>query len=190
MSSIFNCCSDEEEDLKAVDCIANLTLPVPPGTQAGTRYIVTNTSGMVHPTWINLPAGLGENDIIEKDYQNLNWKLRLDISEQPFDGGGIILYVDCRCHNYWYDSCNSEWKEISACSFWGDIEPENFCVDFDFRTTFTLNSISERPDKSVLTVNGIDYVYGQNYTISGTTLTWLDDPFHLECGDLIEIRYC
>ena len=190
---VFGCKKAKVEDPntpECVACIANLTLPVPPGTGPGTRYIVTNTSGMIHPTWINLPAGLSDNDIIEKDSQNLNWLLALDISEEPCDGGGIIVYVECKCHNYWYDECNGCWKEISACSFWGDLLDKEFCVTTNGQTQFQLDKIAEHPDKSLVVVNGVDYQYGVHYIISGTILTWLDVPFTLDTCDKLTIKYC
>ena len=198
MASIFDscntlCCDEKEEDQntpECVDCIANLTLPVPPGTQAGTRYIVTNTSGMVHPTWINLPAGLGENDIIEKDYQNLNWLLALDVSEEPCEGGGIIVYVDCRCYNYWYDECRGCWKEMSTCGFGGFDTTDELCADTTGQTQFTLSKIANNPHLSNFAVNGLKQIYGQTYTIAGTTLTWLGTAYELGPEDCLEITYC
>ena len=190
--SVFGCKTPKPDNdhLEKVDCFVNLQLPVPPTTTAGTRYIVTGLSGIIHPTWINLPSGLEENDIIEKDFQNLNWLLATDISEEPCGGGGLIVYVECKCYNYWFNECEQKWCEISPCAFWGELELDEFCPTVAGQTGFTLGAIAQAPEKSILTVNGVDYVYGTNYTISGTALTWLNDPFELDPCDLVQIRYC
>lgn len=184
--SIFKCKS-KDDSLAPVDCIANLGLPVPPGVVAGTRFIVTGLGGVIHPTWINLPAGLSNGDIIQKDCQNLNWLLAEDLSKCHDGGGGLIVWVICKCLNYWYDPCDNEWKPVSSC---GDIEVEALCATADGQTMFPLLKTPKFFDKTILTINGVDYVYGENYIITGSLLTWLNDPFEIEICDVIEVRYC
>lgn len=192
MTSIFDCspCDDKEDQVQGVDCIANLTLPVPPTTISGTRYIVKNVSGSIHPTWINLPAGLQEGDIIERDFQNLNWILDVDVSTCPFEGGGLIIWVECECINYWYDACIKEWKPISTCGFGGYELNQDLCIDFDGQVNFTLDKIVENLDRTIVKVNGQVQTYGRDYTFSGSTLIWLNNSYELETNDCLSILYC
>jgi hypothetical protein len=41
----------------------------------------------------------------------------------------------------------------------------------------------------IVAINGIVYVEGTNYTIVGTTLTWLDTPFTLDSADTLWAEY-
>jgi len=42
---------------------------------------------------------------------------------------------------------------------------------------------------SALFVNGVEYDIGVDYTLVGTTLTWLDTLFTLGVGDKVTIKY-
>lgn len=42
---------------------------------------------------------------------------------------------------------------------------------------------------ALLTVNGIEYDRGADYTVAGTTLTWLDNEFTLDAGDKLIFKY-
>jgi hypothetical protein len=57
------------------------------------------------------------------------------------------------------------------------------------QTVFTLSSSFAPGGLSILFVNGIGYAEGTEYTISGTTLTWLDVPFILDAGDRVVIKF-
>lgn len=107
-SPIFGC---KESDLKfhpnPVSCIADLSLPPTSPIVANVRYLVTNTSSS-DLAWGILPNGLEENDIIERDFQNLNWILKTDVSEV---GAGILIYVTCEGYYYWYNG--TSWIEIN-----------------------------------------------------------------------------
>ena len=54
--------------------------------------------------------------------------------------------------------------------------------------SFVLPSVATDTDSYVLTVNGIEYVRNTDFTISGTTLTWLN-TFVLKLGDRVMITY-
>jgi len=56
------------------------------------------------------------------------------------------------------------------------------------QTVFTLPSVAADAATYELTVNGVEYVRGTDYTVSGTTLTWLN-PFALILGDRVAIAY-
>jgi hypothetical protein len=54
--------------------------------------------------------------------------------------------------------------------------------------SFTLPSVATDPDTYSLTVNGIEYVRGTDFTVSGTALTWLN-TFVLVSGDRLMVAY-
>lgn len=187
--SIFNCKEGTGGDLDCkhpdpVDCFADLSLPLPVGVVAGTRFIAINVS-TPHATWINLPAGLQEGDIIEKDFQNLLWLLKTDVSEC---GKGVLVHVDCKCFYYWWNGF--EWVEISPCNFGGYLYNEDICVTSNGQTMFTLNNISQNPERTILKVNGVVVNYPAEYSIGGTTLTWNNLGYSLETTDCLQILYC
>lgn len=57
------------------------------------------------------------------------------------------------------------------------------------QTTFTLTTAYLASGLSVLIVNGIVYAQGTDYTIAGTTLTWLNTPFTLAGGESVVVKY-
>jgi hypothetical protein len=57
------------------------------------------------------------------------------------------------------------------------------------QTSFTLPSISADADSYTLSVNGVEYVRTMDYTVSGTALTWLNNPFALIAGDRVMVAY-
>jgi hypothetical protein len=57
------------------------------------------------------------------------------------------------------------------------------------QTVFTLSDTPASLATFSMYVNGIIYDDVTDYTISGTTLTWLDTGFVLEAGDKILARY-
>lgn len=56
------------------------------------------------------------------------------------------------------------------------------------QTAFTLTSTPTYPTKGILTLNGQEKIYGTDYTVSGTSLTWLDNPV-LITGDKLNYYY-
>ena len=56
------------------------------------------------------------------------------------------------------------------------------------QTVFTL-AVSLAGSYSRLFINGMAYSIAVDYTLSGTTLTWLDTDFPLEEGDVVEISH-
>lgn len=57
------------------------------------------------------------------------------------------------------------------------------------QTVFTMSGSPTPTIQPILTVNGVEYEKGVNYTISGSTLTWLDTPFTLDASDDLRIYY-
>lgn len=108
-SSIFGCKKSQDNGTyqDPVVCFADLSEPVPAGVVAGTRYIVQNIS-TPDASWTNLPDGLEENDIIERDYLDQSWILAADVSEI---GSGILVFVECRGYYYWFNG--TLWCEIN-----------------------------------------------------------------------------
>lgn len=170
----------------AVECFADLSLPLPAGIAAGERYIAINVS-TPHGTWINLPLGLQENDIIEKDYQNLNWILDLDISEVDKKCKPVV-HVNCKGYLYWWNCF--DWVEISPCNFGGYLYNQDLCVTTNGQTIFSLSNSSQNPERTILKVNGIVVNYPAEYIIDGTTVTWLNTTYELSLTDCLQILYC
>lgn len=57
------------------------------------------------------------------------------------------------------------------------------------QTAITLSQTPKDANDVVLIVNGIQYALTTDYTISGTTLTWLDTDFTLETTDKVSVEY-
>jgi hypothetical protein len=56
-------------------------------------------------------------------------------------------------------------------------------VLFTLTTSFYPNGLS------IIIVNGLVYTQGADYTISGTTLTWLNTPFTFVGGESVVVKY-
>lgn len=104
-------CKDGGSELESsfnpipVKCFADISLPITEPETSGLRYIAVNVSSP-DPSWTNLPIGLEEGDIIERE--GLDWVIKTNISEI---GAGVLVYVICRSYYYWYSGL--EWKEIN-----------------------------------------------------------------------------
>lgn len=57
------------------------------------------------------------------------------------------------------------------------------------QTAFTLSRTPVDDDDVELTVNGIEYTNGTDFSASGTSITWNDILFTLESGDIIILDY-
>lgn len=57
------------------------------------------------------------------------------------------------------------------------------------QTLFTLSAPYLATGLSVLFVNGAEYDVAVDYTIAGTTVTWLNTSFALEAGDVVTVKY-
>jgi len=57
------------------------------------------------------------------------------------------------------------------------------------QTVFTLANAVRINVLACLKVNGLDYLQGIDFTLSGTTLTWLDNLFILDQNDTIKLNY-
>jgi len=57
------------------------------------------------------------------------------------------------------------------------------------QTVFTLTRAPEEPDSWPLFIEGVQYSSPDFFTVSGTTLTWLDVPFTLPAGARVEFYY-
>lgn len=62
-------------------------------------------------------------------------------------------------------------------------------VGVDGQTVFALPTAYLAGGLAVVTVNGVVYAQGTNYTIVGTVLTWLDVPFTLQTVDSLIVEY-
>jgi hypothetical protein len=57
------------------------------------------------------------------------------------------------------------------------------------QTNFTLTKTPNDPNDVKMMINGVDYINGADYSITGTTCTWLNVPFTLSAGDKVELVY-
>lgn len=56
------------------------------------------------------------------------------------------------------------------------------------QTVFQLSEICNS-DNAVVRVNGVTYNQGDSFTIVGSVVTWLDDPFTLDPADEFVVEY-
>lgn len=66
---------------------------------------------------------------------------------------------------------------------------DRFTVAVPGQTIFALTNSFSPGGFSYLLVNSAEYTVADDYTVSGTTLTWLDTDFVLEVGDRVIIIY-
>ena len=57
------------------------------------------------------------------------------------------------------------------------------------QTVFTLDEVPFDDNDVEMKINGVSYLITTDYTISGTTATWLDTDFTLDAGDKVEFIY-
>lgn len=65
---------------------------------------------------------------------------------------------------------------------------DQYTVAVPGQTIFTLSRTFAGPFSEVL-VNSASYTISTDYTIGGTTMTWLDTDFALEVGDRVIVVY-
>lgn len=65
----------------------------------------------------------------------------------------------------------------------------DFYISVASQTIFSLSTTPSDAADVKMRVNGITYKNGTDYTVVGTTLTWLNVPFTLDAGDEVEIFY-
>jgi hypothetical protein len=68
------------------------------------------------------------------------------------------------------------------------LETEEIFSASNGQTAFVL-ALASAGGVSFFSVNGILYAEGTDYTVSGSSVTWLDTDFTLEAGDEIIIKY-
>lgn len=56
------------------------------------------------------------------------------------------------------------------------------------QTVFQLQAIARYPDRSSVSLNGVKAVYGSDYLLDNSVLTWLSDVL-LETSDSLEVLY-
>lgn len=71
----------------------------------------------------------------------------------------------------------------------GLVPQKDTFVPIAAQTIFTLSFTPGGMSTFLLTLNGLEQEEGINYTVSGTTLTWLNFPFVLAVTDLLIIHY-
>jgi hypothetical protein len=91
--------------------------------------------------------------------------------------------------NDWAIFSNGSWRRLGGGLTAGISEKDVLPVLANGQTLFTLSTIPGNPNISLLNVNGLKANYGIDYTIAGTTLTWLNTSYNLETTDRVEILY-
>ena len=66
---------------------------------------------------------------------------------------------------------------------------EAFIPTVNGQTVFTLALGLEEDGLQFVFVNGVVYQLGVDYTLTGTTLTWLDTDFLLDTTDCVLVKY-
>ena len=57
------------------------------------------------------------------------------------------------------------------------------------QTVFNVANTIKFPDAAILSIYGISYRIGTDFTVSGTTVTWTDTLFVIDAGDCVYIDY-
>jgi hypothetical protein len=70
----------------------------------------------------------------------------------------------------------------------GAANVENY-VAIANQALFPLGSAPATPALVLMYVNGVLYVYGTDYTVAGSTATWLNVPFVMNAGDTVTFVY-
>jgi hypothetical protein len=101
---------------------------------------------------------------------------------------------------YYEETANKWWrKRSSASADWSDQTAGGGTGVVDQReevftpslgqTVFNLSATPNPANDTSVFVNTVKYIYGVNFTVSGTQVTWLDSPFTLDSLDVVEIIY-
>lgn len=180
------------------------------GTQAITLGYVVNTTGIPPLDSIKL----GEVDtngvgVVVIRPQNNDFKIHDAQLETDLDGNqfqitnlvthkgvafptvpppvaGQRFYRTDLSQEFFFDG--AIWVQLASGGASTFVEDE-FAVGFNGQTAFVLSAPMIAAGLSVLTVNGVVYAEGTDYTIVGAALTWLDTPFTLSTADGLIVKY-
>lgn len=70
----------------------------------------------------------------------------------------------------------------------GSFTVDQFLTPANGQISFTLSTSPTDADSVVMEINGVDYLPGTDFSLSGQTITWLA-PFAIDTTDQILIRY-
>ena len=73
----------------------------------------------------------------------------------------------------------------------GGVEPQldTITVGTNGQTNFTLSGTPETPSETAVIFQGIEHLYGVDFTVSGNVMTWLNNEFSFSAGEVVKIRY-
>lgn len=91
--------------------------------------------------------------------------------------------------NDWAIFSGGAWRRLGGGLATGVDTRDILTVTVNGQTVFTLSTIPENVNISQLMINGCKQTYGTDYTIVGTTVTWLNTNFTLATTDRVEIYY-
>ena len=67
-------------------------------------------------------------------------------------------------------------------------QTDNFIVATNGQTAFTLSTTPVDVNDVEMTVNGVEYTNGTNFTVVGTSITW-NNLFQLRVNDMVTFDY-
>ena len=123
------------------------------------------------------PAGSGGNNKVKVDGADTTPDF---LFPKLAAGTGINLTI--------LNVAGDEQVEINATGVGSTPVDEHFFAIAN-QTVFTLGTAPAVASAVQFYVNGVKYVFGIDYTVVGTTVTWLNGDFNMEAGDTVDIYY-
>lgn len=144
-----------------------------------------------------------------EDYVNLEMPRRSTLltkvitgyDADPNLGGAPAILQEAPLGTWFYEEGGNTWwrKRDAGATDWVDMTPGGGPGGFNRReqtfvptlgqTVFTLTAAPVTPNDTSLFVNTVKYLFGIDYTVVGSALTWLDVEFALDSEDALEVIY-
>lgn len=154
---------------KIVNFLSFLDIPKNTGTFKGAVQNVAELKAILVSNRFDKDIRLVED---AKALYRFDAELTLD------DDGDLILQPDVGAGR-WIKTSNIQGKIVETPLF----------IPIQDQTIFTLPEPYDGVGMVIVTVSGIIYDKAINFNISGTTLTWLDNPFKLGPSKTVCVRY-
>ncbi len=178
--------------------VVTSSIDLPDGTTATTQAPLDNTTKLATTAYVD--AAIVVENIWDRTGTTITVKNAGD--DIDFSTAGLAQSLECDSTNIaQYDShptftideqiIDKKYVDDQIANAVG-IKHENLTIASPGQTAFTLTTTPVNADQSILTLNGQTKKYGasDDFTISGTTLTWNDpDSLTLETTDDLQIWY-
>ena len=99
----------------------------------------------------------------------------------PADLYILALQEDTNAEWLLTDTATPTWTQLGGGG--GDVRRIDTFTASASQTVFALAQAPVDPSATAFSVNGVIYTYGTDYTVTGSTLTWLDAKFVMGAGD-------